>query len=342
MALPIAMPFPVMEATTRKDIPTGEDWQYEPKWDGFRCLVFKDGKSVMLQSKAGKPLGRYFPEVVDVVTAFPQKKVVVDTELVVEREGRLSFDDLLLRIHPAESRIKKLAAESPATLVLFDLLVTAAGKLMVDAPLDTRRAALVETAKRIESERVYLTPATYDLDEAQEWARKDRGALDGIIAKRRSAAYEPDRSDAMVKVKFYRSADCVIGGFRYSTTNAKVVGSILLGLYEGGLLHHVGHATLPSSIGKTELTRRLEALAEAPGFTGRAPGGKSRWATERSTEWTPVRPELVVEVQFDHFSGDRFRHGTKFLRFRPDKLPEKCTLRQVKRESKASILSLVR
>lgn len=340
MSLPIHPPFYPMEALSALKLPEGSHWQYEPKWDGFRCLVFRDAKSVELQSKAGQPLARYFPELVEAVGAVKAPKFILDGEIVVASGGHLRFDDLLQRIHPAESRIRRLATETPATLLVFDLLADAGGHSLVDLPLAQRRRRLEEFAARYleGNPKIQLSPYTEDLEVARRWLRTMGGDLDGIIAKRTDAAYEPgERSGAIQKIKDLRTADCVVGGFRYSS-KARVVGSLLLGLYdEDGLLHHVGFTSSMAAAERKPLTRKLEALAGTPGFTGRAPGGPSRWSTERSTEWQPLAPRLVAEVQYDHFSGGRFRHGTKFLRWRPDKSPKQCTMAQVERESRSPL-----
>ena len=332
-------PIPPMEARSVDAIPTGPRWQYEPKWDGFRCIVFRDGDDVALQSKAGKPLTRYFPELVAAVTALDARRFVLDGEIVVPQDGAFSFDALLQRIHPARSRIEKLALETPALLIAFDLLGDAQGRTLLAAPLRERRPKL-ETFARTFRAGIRLSPATTRLPVAKGWLKKVGTTLDGIIAKQRDAPYAAGTRDAMVKVKNFRSADCVVGGFRYGT-NSKLVGSLLLGLYDdGGLLHHVGFT---SSIARTErpaLTAKLEKLNGGPGFTGNAPGGPSRWSTERSSQWVPVRPKLVVEVCYDHFAGERFRHGTRLLRWRPDKAPQQCTMDQVK-QAKDGLLKLL-
>ena len=320
-----------MEARVAGDLPPGEGWQFEPKWDGFRCLVFKKNGEVRLQSKSGQPLERYFPEVVERVSAMKAPSFVVDGELVVpdpSSKGALSFDDLLQRIHPAESRIKRLAREFPAVLVLFDLLVEGS-TVLVDKALEHRRERLERFLAKESVEGVFLSPATRDRAEAKRWLSGAGGGLDGIVAKRIEAAYASGSRDAMIKVKTRRTADCVVGGFRYAT-GKKIVGSLLLGLYDdAGLLHHVGFTSGFKTADKAALTKKVEALQGGKGFTGRAPGGPSRWSTERSSEWVPLHAKLVVEVEYDHFSQKRFRHGTKFVRWRPDKAPKQCTFEQV-------------
>jgi len=291
-----------------------------------------------LQSKAGKPLTRYFPDVVESVKALAARQFVLDGEIVVPRGRGFSFDDLLQRIHPAASRIAKLARQTPALLIAFDLLEDERGANLLDLPLSERRPKLEAFAtKNVRGNGVRLSPSTTKLPDAKGWLKKVGSTLDGIIAKRRDAPYAAGTRDAMVKVKNYRSADCVVGGFRYGT-NSKQVGSLLLGLYDdGGLLHHVGFTSSIARSEKPALTARLEKLKGGPGFTGNAPGGPSRWSTERSADWVPLKPKLVVEVCYDHFSGERFRHGTRLMRWRPDKAPEQCTMEQVK-QKKADLL----
>jgi ATP-dependent DNA ligase len=258
---------------------------------------------------------------------------VIDGEIVVPVKGRFSFDDLLMRIHPAASRIKKLSQETPAKLIVFDLLVSDRGKPIVDEPLEKRRPKLDAFAKKYfpRNKTVELSPCTEDLKLAKQWLAGAGVDLDGVIAKRSDMPYQSGNRHGMVKVKRLRTADCVVGGFRYAS-EGKVLGSMLLGLYdEAGLLHHVGFTSSFKSDEKPALTKKLEKLIKPPGFTGNAPGGPSRWATERSAEWQPLASKLVIEVQYDHFTGGRFRHGTKFLRWRPDKKPQQCTFDQVKK-----------
>jgi ATP-dependent DNA ligase len=329
-----------MEARSVEEIPTGEEWQYEPKWDGFRCLAFRDGDKIFLQSKNGQPLARYFPDVVANVAKLPQQQFVLDGELVIPIGGALSFDELQLRLHPAASRVQKLAANHPALYVVFDALAEN-GKSYLQLPLRERRQLLEKFARsNLRSVKgVRLSPATTDLSLANEWFKRTGGDLDGIIAKRMDAAYASGERTAAVKVKRMRTADCVVGGFRYAT-GARVIGSLLLGLYgEDGLLHHVGFISGFKASERRALTEKFERLRKPPGFTGNAPGGPSRWSTERTGEWQPVAPKTVVEVGYDHFTGGRFRHGTRFLRWRPDKDPRQCAMDQVEhREGKAMAL----
>jgi len=331
MALPLKQPYLPMEAKSVEKLPVGDVWQYEPKWDGFRCVAFRDGDKVDLQSKSGQPLARYFPEVVEALLKLKPKQFVIDGEIVVPVKGRFSFDDLLMRIHPAASRIKKLASETPAKLIVFDLLVDDRGKSIVDETLGVRRKKLDAFAKKYfaKSKSIELSPCTMDLKIAKDWLAGAGVDLDGVIAKRTDMPYQTGNRHGMVKVKRLRTADCVVGGFRYAS-EGKLVGSLLLGLYdEKGLLHHVGFSSSFKAEEKPALTKKLEKLIKPPGFTGNAPGGPSRWATERSAEWQPLAPKLVCEVRYDHFTGGRFRHGTKFLRWRPDKKAEQCRFEQV-------------
>lgn len=342
--LPIRPPFPPAEAKSVDEIPTGPNWLYEPKWDGFRCLAFRKDKQVLLQSKAGQPLGRYFPELVSGLEKLPQEQFVLDGEIVIFHDDVLSFDDLLLRIHPAESRIRKLSAESPATLMCFDLLVDADGKKLTDLPLRERRQHLEQFfRKRPNTGMVRLSPVSADRAQAERWMQELAAmGADGIIAKRADEPYRSGERTAMVKIKRIRTADCVVGGFRYAEKGGGI-GSLLLGLYnDEGLLDHVGFTSSFNAEQRQELKNMVEPLIVSPGFTGHAPGGPSRWSTKRSTEWQPLSPKLVCEVQYDHFSGSRFRHGTKFLRWRPEKKPKQCTFEQVKpgRKGRGSPLQL--
>jgi ATP-dependent DNA ligase len=329
--LAIRPPFAPMEARSVETIPRGKQWQYEPKWDGFRCLVFRDGRSVELQSKSGRPFTRYFPELVEAVGALKPSRFVLDGEIVVPEGTGFSFDNLLQRIHPADSRIRKLAAETPALLIVFDLLVDERGRELHKLSLAERRPALEHFARQHLSgaRSIRLSPVTTDRAKAERWLTGGAGALDGVIAKRRDFAYRAGEREGMQKIKNLRTADCVVGGFRYGV-RSEYVASLLLGLYaEDGKLNHVGFTATITKETRPALTEKLEKLISPPGFTGDAPGGPSRWSTERSAEWKPLRPKLVAEVCYDHFSGGRFRHGTKLLRWRPDKAPRQCTYDQV-------------
>jgi ATP-dependent DNA ligase len=342
VALALHPPFAPMEALPVDEIPAGTGWQYEPKWDGFRCLAFRDGGKIELQSKSGRPLTPYFPELIDALGQLAAERFVLDGEIAIPQDGSFSFDALLQRIHPAATRIKRLASETPALLIVFDLLAGPDGAALTALPLDQRRARLEDFARRYFNgkRRIRLSPVTTRLSQAKAWLEAGGATLDGIIAKRRDLDYRSGERTGMQKVKRLRSADCVVGGFRYNE-GKRVVGSLLLGLYDDGLLHHVGFTSTIPSREKKSLTAKLEKLVAAPGFTGASPGGPSRWSTERSAEWQPLKPKLVVEVRYDHFTGHRFRHGTKLLRWRPDKSPRQCTMEQVK-VSGASPMMLLR
>jgi ATP-dependent DNA ligase len=328
-----------MEARSVDAIPRGTDWHYEPKWDGFRCLLYRHGDNVDLRSKSGEDLARYFPELVRAALALKAATFVLDGEIVVPHGKAFSFDDLLQRIHPAASRVKKLSQETPALFLVFDLLATAADKKLAASPLRKRRPALEAFARtQFKSHPSFrLSPATTSYATAQKWLKQSGNGSDGVIAKRVDLPYQSGNRDGMQKIKKFRSADCVIGGFRYATSkiaNRKVVGSLLLGLYDDeGLLHHVGFTSAIKQADKPALTSKLESLIAPPGFTGNAPGGPSRWSTERSAKWCPLKPKLVIEVCYDHFSGERFRHGTSILRWRPDKAPRQCSFDQLRQKA---------
>ena len=327
-----------MEAQPAKSLPEGANWHYEPKWDGFRCLAFRDGAHVDLESKSGKPLTRYFPELVKILAEVGAKQFVLDGEIVIPVGGRLSFDDLLMRIHPAASRVAKLSKASPCLFVAFDLLVDTSGKTLAVLPLRERREALETFIANYLSgtEAVKLSPLTRDLSTARKWFHKGVG-LDGIVAKRDDMDYRSGKRDGMQKIKKQRTADCVVGGFRY-LEKKRLIGSLLLGLYDREKkLNHVGFTSSIHAADRAALTKKLEKLVKPPGFTGKAPGGLSRWSTKRSMEWQPLQPTLVAEVEFDHFTGGRFRHGTKFLRWRPEKKPHDCTMEQVRRENDSAL-----
>jgi ATP-dependent DNA ligase len=336
-------PLPPMEARSVEEIPTDDGWQYEPKWDGFRCIVFRGDEQVYLQSKNGQPLARYFPDVADALTRLPDQRFVLDGELVIPISGALSFDELQLRLHPAASRVQKLAKAHPAMYIVFDLLAEN-GRSYLNRPLRERRQLLENFARSNfrSAKNIRLSPATTDLRIATQWFKKTGGDLDGIMAKRLDAAYASGERTAAMKIKQIRSADCIVGGFRYAT-GARVIGSLLLGLYGNDeLLHHVGFTSAFTREQRRELTKKFEALRKPPGFSGNAPGGPSRWSTERTGEWEAVAPKVVVEIAYDHFTGGRFRHGTKFLRWRPDKAPRQCTMDQVEHREGKSLALLQR
>ena len=325
-----------MEALLAGELPDGPGWQFEPKWDGFRCLARRDGAEITLTSKSGKPLGRYFPEVIEILAAVKEKRFLLDGELIIPLDDALSFDALQLRLHPAESRVRRLAKETPAELMLFDLLELA-GHSLAGQPLSQRRSALEDFFRKNAVPGLQLSPVTQSREVALGWLRRSGGALDGVIAKRVTQEYRPGER-AMIKVKQQRTADCVVGGFRYAEKK-KEIGSLLLGLYDDeGLLDHVGFTSAIPAKEKPRLTKELEKLIEPPGFTGNAPGGPSRWNSERTTLWEPLRPALVVEVRYDQVTSRRFRHGTGFLRWRPDKDPKQCTFEQLAPELKPSEL----
>jgi len=332
VSLPLHYPFPPMEAESVPMLTEGREWQYEPKWDGFRSLAFRDGKAVRLQSKSGKPLGRYFPDVVESLAELEAARFVLDGEIVIRVDGHLSFDELLLRVHPAASRVRTLVAAHPANLMVFDLLVDERGRSLVERSLAERRERLQAFARRYFPRRgaIVLSRASRRTRTAQNWLAGGSGDLDGVVAKRLDLPYRSGERDGMVKVKRRRTADCVVGGYRYASKGGGI-GSLLLGLYDDeGLLDHVGFcSSLPTSE-RRGLKEKLENLRRPPGFTGRSPGGPSRWSTERSAEWEPLAPKLIVEVEYDHVSNDRFRHGTRFVRWRPDKAPRQCTTEQLR------------
>ncbi|MGY4574766.1 ATP-dependent DNA ligase [Bradyrhizobium sp. USDA 3256] len=328
-----------MEARSVDAIPRGKEWQYEPKWDGFRCLLKREGHKVDLRSKSGEDLARYFPELVAAALNVKARSFVLDGEIVVPHGRTFSFDDLLQRIHPAASRVTRLAQETPALFLAFDLLAAPARTKLSGQPLSERRPQLEAIARsQLKSNSSFrLSPATTSYALARKWLARSGGGFDGVIAKRLDLPYQAGNRDGMQKIKRFGSADCVVGGFRYATNRTggrNVVGSLLLGLYDDdGLLHHVGFTSAIRQQDKPALTDRLEPLIAKPGFTGNAPGGPSRWSTERSAQWCPLKPKLVIEVCYDHFSGDRFRHGTSILRWRPDKAPKQCSFEQLKQKA---------
>jgi ATP-dependent DNA ligase len=373
--LPIQPPYPPAEAKSVKELPREPGWLYEPKWDGFRCLAFRSGAEIVLQSKAGQPLARYFPEMIAALRALPVRKFVLDGEIVIRRGAGLDFDALLQRIHPAASRIQRLSRETPATYMVFDLLVDAKGRSITARPLSARRMALQEFAgqyldalpaskrgkaalSKSAGQKMVLSPASSDFATAEKWMREGASSgWDGVMAKRLDCKYKSGERTGMVKIKRIRTADCVVGGLRWARpaatkpaatkslaiTDAKKrqaeeVGSLLLGLYnDRGELDHIGFSSSFTRQERKKLKSILKPWIGGVGFTGKAPGGPSRWTRDaRDTEWVPLAPKLVGEFRYDHFSGGRFRHGTKFLRWRPEKKPKQCTMEQVasgKRES---------
>ena len=333
--LAVPLDTPPMEAKLTEAIPSGEGWQFEPKWDGFRCLAFRDGDTVELMSKSGKPLGRYFPEIVAALLGLQQRRFVLDGELVLPVGEVLSFEALQLRLHPAASRIEKLSRETPAQLILFDCLQLGA-KDLAGRPLTQRREALEAFMAKAATPHLLLSPSTTERRVAERWFAGSGGALDGIIAKRRDGPYQSGER-AMIKVKQQRTADCVVGGYRMS---GEKVGSLLLGLYDAeGRLNSVGFTSSFSDAARAELLAVLEPLRGSSAFTGTSPGGPSRWSRGRSTEWVSLRPELVVEVIYDQVTGQRFRHGTTFLRWRPDKAADRCTMEQLEHALRPAALA---
>ncbi|MBV9835264.1 MAG: ATP-dependent DNA ligase [Alphaproteobacteria bacterium] len=329
-----------MEARQVDALPQGPGWQYEPKWDGFRCIASRDGRKVELVGRSGKSLARYFPDIVEVLMALKPMRFTIDGELVIPVGKSLSFDALQLRLHPSAKRVQKLVAEAPAMLIAFDLLRSPDDPNLATQPLAERRTALERFHESLGTQpQLRLSPATTRRSQAEKWLARAGGDLDGVVAKRLDEPYRPGER-AMLKIKNMRTADCVVGGFRYAA-GSKQVGSLLLGLYnDQGLLDHVGFTSGIADSERAALTRKLEKVRGAPGFTGDAPGGPSRWATERSAQWEPLKPKLVVEVRYDHVTGNRFRHGTRLVRWRPDKAPKQCTMEQLQRE--ASPLRLMR
>jgi len=323
-----------MEARLVAQLPGEAGWQFEPKWDGFRALILRDGDRVAIKSKSGKGLDRYFPELVSLVSGLPgPPRFILDGEIILPLGGVLSFDALQQRLHPAASRIARLARETPAELMLFDCLWMGDATLSA-APLTERRGRLARWHARIMRPALNLSPASHAYDEAATWLAQAGGALDGVVAKELDQPYSPGER-AMLKIKQRRTADCVVGGFRQSDEGA--IASLLLGLYnEEGALDHVGFTSAIPSSERGTLPQRLAALVAPPGFTGKAPGGPSRWTRGRSNKWVPLRPALVVEVLYDQVTADRFRHGTRFLRWRPDKAPGQCTQDQLQHELKPS------
>ena len=323
-----------MEALSVDAIPQGSEWQYEPKWDGFRCLAFRNGRKIDLQSKSQQSLARYFPEIVNALSEIDSPRFALDGEIAIPAGRTFSFDALLQRIHPAASRIKRLSEETPAIYIVFDLLAGSNGKSLLETQLQERRRHLESfAAEHFQSKSIRLSAATTKLADACKWLAKTGATLDGIIAKRRDLGYTSGERTGMQKIKTFRSADCVVGGFRYGS-GKKVVGSLLLGLYDAdGLLHHVGFTSSIAASDRAALTKKLKSLIGPPGFTGHSPGGPSRWNPGKASEWQSLKTKLVVEVSYDQVTGGRFRHGTRILRWRPDKAPAQCTMDQLKQKT---------
>jgi ATP-dependent DNA ligase len=339
--LPVKPPILPMLAKRVDELPAGNSWIYEPKWDGFRALVFRDGKEIQIQSRDAKPLNRYFPEVVETLEAQLPARCVLDGEIVIAKDGGLDFDSLQLRLHPAASRVKLLSRQIPASVVFFDLLCEGDRDLCGE-PFETRRREL-ERLLSGAAPPVHLTPATRDSTVAADWFRRFEGAgLDGVVAKPIHGTYEPNKR-VMLKVKHERDCDCVVAGFRwYKESERAAVGSLLLGLYDdSGALQHVGVCASFTAEKRRELVEflapyREKALAKHPWKEWadvepgqRMPGGQSRWSQGKDLSWEPLRPELVVEVAYEHMQGPRFRHMAHFRRWRPDKPPRDCTYAQL-------------
>ncbi|MBO9711741.1 ATP-dependent DNA ligase [Sphingomonas sp.] len=316
-----AIPAP-MEAKLVAALPEGDDWQFEPKWDGFRALARREGDAIELRSKSGKPLGRYFPDVVAMLATLPERHFLLDGELIIPVDGRLSFAALQARLHPAASRVARLVKEAPAQLMLFDCLAIGSESL-AQAPLAERRRALEAFHAGLDAPGLLLSPATRDRDVALGWLEHSGGALDGIVAKQLDQPYRPGER-AMLKLKQLRTADCVVGGYRRTAKGE--VASLLLGLYdEAGLLDHVGFTSAFPAAERARLRAIVAPVEGPPGFTGSAPGGPSRWNGGEAHDYVPLRHTLVAEVAYDQVTAGRFRHGTRFLRWRPDKAPTQCT-----------------
>jgi ATP-dependent DNA ligase len=329
---------PPMEAKLVAALPGEPGWQFEPKWDGFRAIASRADDTVELMSKSGKPLGRYFPEIVAMLAALPEASFVFDGEIILPVNGIVSFDALQARLHPAASRIARLSVETPAQLMLFDCLALGPD-MLIDQPLSVRRAALERFHAVEGGPALLLSAATDRRERAQDWLMHSGGALDGVMAKRLDETYRSGER-AMLKVKQHRTADCVVGGFRRER-DGPLVASLLLGLFDdAGLLNHVGFTSAIAAADKPALTKRLEALIAPPGFTGKAPGGPSRWNSGRESEWLPLKSKLVVEVVYDQVTAARFRHGTKLLRWRSEKAPHQCTMDQLQHELRPAELDL--
>jgi ATP-dependent DNA ligase len=342
MNLAVNPPVLPMLAKRVSELPPGDDWIFEPKWDGFRTLIFRDGDEIFIQSRDERPLNRYFPELVDVLKEQLPERCVLDGEIVIASKEGLEFDTLQLRLHPAESRVKKLAKEIPASVVFFDLLCIG-DESLCETPFGERRARLEKAMKKLKAP-LHLTPATRDRATAEDWFRRFEGAgLDGVIAKPVSGTYQPNKR-VMFKVKHERECDCVVAGFRWHKRGDKnAVGSLLLGLYnDEGNLQHVGVCASFTNKKREELVKFLEPYrknalkghpwqtwAEAGDEMNRRPGMQSRWSSGKDLSWEPLRPELVVEVAYDHMQGDRFRHTAQFRRWRDDKKPRDCTYDQL-------------
>ena len=342
MKLAVNPPVEPMLARGEPAIPVGDGWRYEPKWDGFRALIFRDGDELHIGSRNALPLERYFPELLDPLRAALPERCAMDGEIVIATESGLNFDLLQLRLHPAASRVAKLAAATPATAVIFDVLCIGDDDVR-GLPLDERRPRLVEAVRP--GEYVATTPHTSDADEAAVWFAAYEGAgLDGLVAKRNDQPYLAGER-GWVKVKHLRTVDCVVGGYRLDKPGTGI-GSLLLGLFnDEGVFHHVGHTSSFSAKERRELLGELQSLrtsADGESFgKGRTPGGPSRWSAGKDLSWFPLRPERVCEVSFDHLQGDRFRHASRFLRWRTDKDPSDCTFDQIARPAEFDLKTVL-
>ncbi len=317
MALPLQPPLKPQLARTSRELPTGSQWRYEPKWDGFRTIVFRDGEEIQLQSRNGKPMNRYFPEVVEQLRTLPAQRLVLDGELIVVVDGIQEFDLLSQRIHPAASRVQLLAEETPAQFVAFDLLAEDDEQLL-ELPYTRRRERLAPLI----AEPIQFTPMAETPADAEQWLT---GNSEGVVAKEADAPYLPGERTGMVKVKRVRSLDAVVVAFRFGKEE-NTVGSLILGLYDEGELRVVGHTSGFTAKQKRELPGLLEPYRTHE----RGQGEPSRWKSDEELVWEGLRPELVCEIQFDHITGDRIRHGAKFMRWREDKPPEECLLVQLR------------
>ncbi|MGH9494055.1 MAG: ATP-dependent DNA ligase [Candidatus Sulfotelmatobacter sp.] len=346
MNLPVNPPLLPMLAKRVEELPVGDEWIFEPKWDGFRALIFRDGDEIFIQSRDEKPLNRYFPELIEPLQSALPPRCALDGEIVIVRNNELDFDSLQLRLHPAASRVKLLSGQIPASVVFFDLLGLG-DRSLCEESFQVRRREL-ESLLSLAAPPIHLTPATADRSVAADWFRRFEGAgLDGVIAKSISGTYEPNKR-TMLKIKHERDCDCVVAGFRWHKKgDHDLVGSLLLGLFDdAGALQHVGVCASFSTAKRSELVDFLqpyreaaltshpwkhwaEAMAESSDGVKRMPGGQSRWSQGKDLSWEPLRPELVVEVAYDHMQGDRFRHTAQFRRWRSDKKPSDCTYDQL-------------
>ena len=333
------MPIAPMEAKLVSALPDEDGWWFEPKWDGFRALIYRDADMVEILSKSGKALGRYFPELVARLGATRHSRYILDGEIILPIDDVLSFDALQQRLHPAPTRIAKLSVATPAQLVLFDCL-SLDGREFAGESLVTRRAALEHFHERDGGRSLMLSPYSEARETGDTWLAGSGGALDGVVAKRAGDPYRPGER-AMLKVKVHRSADCVVAGLRRTADSAGIA-SLLLGLYDdAGRLNHVGFTSGIKASERAQLEERVRPYLGGAGFSGKSPGGPSRWNNGRESAWEPLEPELVVEVSYDQVTGDRFRHGTRILRWRPDKAPAQCTMEQLVQEVRPAELSTV-